>query len=151
MGLKVAMVVNPQMLVKTMPDNVKKTGAEVTVIYKADTEDELISLCGDADCIITHQGFFPFTHRVFQGLPNLKFLITASIGFEALDVPAATEQAIGIVNLPGFCSEELAEHAMALMLSSARFVVQLNNKGFVFGNGAVIDQDTRSKRVCGVH
>jgi D-3-phosphoglycerate dehydrogenase len=127
MVLKVAMVVNPQMLVKDMPENVEKTGAGVSVFYTADTEDELISICSDADCIITHQGFFPFTPKVFRGLPNCKFLITASIGYEALDIPAATEQGIGIVNLPGFCSEELAEHAMSLMMASARFVVQLNN------------------------
>ena len=127
MGLKVAMVVNPQMLVKSMPINVEKTGAEVSVYNTAESEDDLISICSDADCIITHQGFFPFTPKVFQSLPKCKFLITASIGYEALDVAAATEHGIGIVNLPGFCSEELAEHAMSLMLASARFVVQLNN------------------------
>ena len=126
MGLKVAMVVNPEMLVKSMPKNVEKTGAEVSLHYTADNEDELISICRDADCIITHQGFFPFTAKLFQGLPKCKFLITASIGYEALDIPAATQQGIGIVNLPGFCSEELAEHSMALMLAAARFVVQLN-------------------------
>jgi D-3-phosphoglycerate dehydrogenase len=127
MGFKVVMVVNPQMLVMSMPKNVEKTGAEVSVNNTAENEDELISICSDADCIITHQGFFPFTPKVFQGLPKCKFLITASIGYEALDIPAATQQGIGIVNLPGFCSEELAEHAMSLMLASARFVVQLNN------------------------
>lgn len=127
MRFKVVMVVNPQMLVKNMPENVEKAGAEVSIHNTADTEDELISICSDADCIITHQGFFPFSPRVFQGLSKCKFLITASIGYEALDVPAATEQGIGIVNLPGFCSEELAEHAMSLMLASARFVVQLHN------------------------
>ena len=70
MGFKVAMVVNPEMLVKSMPGNVEKTGAEVSVYNNADNEDELVSMCQDADCIITHQGFFPFTPRVFQGLPK---------------------------------------------------------------------------------
>lgn len=128
MGFKVAMVVNPVMLVKDMPKNVEATGAEVSLYTIGKTEDELISMCRDADCIITHQGFFPFTPRVFRELPKCRFLITASIGYEKIDVAAATEQCIGIVNLPNFCSEELAEHAMALMLSSARFVVLLNNR-----------------------
>ncbi|MFC1901894.1 C-terminal binding protein [Chloroflexota bacterium] len=128
MGFKVAMVVNPVMLAKNMPDSVKGTGAEVSMHTSAETEDELISICRDADCIITHQGFFPFTPKVFQGLPNCRFLITASIGFDALDVKAAAEQGIGVVNLRGFCSEELAEHAMALMLSSARWIVKLHNR-----------------------
>ena len=128
MGFKVVMVVNPVMLAKGMPENVRATGAELSLYTTAETEDELLSICHDADCIITHQGFFPFTPRVFRGLEKCRFLITASIGYETLDVAAATELGIGIVNLRGFCSEDLAEHAMALMLACTRWIVLLNNR-----------------------
>ena len=128
MGFKVVMVVNPVMLAKGMPENVRATGAELSLYTTAETEDELLSICHDADCIIIHQGFFPFTPRVFKGLEKCRFLITASIGYDALDVAAATEQGIGIVNLRGFCSEDLAEHAMALMLACTRWIVLLNNR-----------------------
>lgn len=128
MAFKVAIVSDMVMLSKNLPKNVKATGADLTIYTSSDTEDKLISSCQDEDCIITSQGRFPFTPRVFRGLPKCKFLITVSIGYDALDVPAATELGIGIVNLRGFCSEELAEHAMALMLSCSRQTVLLNNR-----------------------
>jgi D-3-phosphoglycerate dehydrogenase len=127
-GFRVVLVVNPRMLVKGLPENVKATGADMSLYTEAQTEEELISLCSGADCIITHQSYFPFTPRVFSSLPGCKFLITASIGYDALDVGAATENGIGIVNLQGFCSEELAEHSMALMLACARYTGILNTR-----------------------
>jgi len=128
MGFKVVLVANPVMLAKDLPKNVEATGADLSLYTAAQTEDELLLICADADCIITHQSHFPFTPRVFRGLPKCRFLLTASIGYEALDVPAATEVGIGIVNLRGFCSEELAEHAMALLLACARYIVIFNSR-----------------------
>lgn len=128
MGFKVAIVSDKMMLPKDLPRNIKEAGAEFSLYTPGHTEDELVSICQDADCIITPQGRFPFTPRVFQELPKCKFLITISIGFDAIDVPAATELGIGIVNLRGFCSEELAEHAFGLMLACARRIVYLNNR-----------------------
>jgi len=122
------MVANPAMLLEELPVNIRATGADLSLYTKADTEEELLSLCRDADCIITHQGFFPFTPAVFRALPKCRFLMTLSIGFDALDVKTATEQGIGIVNLQGFCVEELAEHAMALILGCARWIVLLHNR-----------------------
>jgi D-3-phosphoglycerate dehydrogenase / 2-oxoglutarate reductase len=127
MGFKVTLVANPAMLVEDLPKNVINTGAELSLHTVAKTEEDLLSICADADCVITHQSYFPFTPRVFQGLPKCKFLLTASIGYDALDVPAATEQGIGVVNLQGFCSEELAEHSMALMMACARHIVLFDN------------------------
>jgi D-3-phosphoglycerate dehydrogenase len=127
-GFKVTLVVNPAILNKDLPENIKATGAESAMYQSAKTEEELLSICQDADYIITHQGFFPFTPKVFKGLPKCRFLHTLSIGYDALDVGVATEQGIGVVNLRGFSSEELAEHAVALMLACTRGIVMLNNR-----------------------
>ncbi|HEY8477541.1 MAG TPA: C-terminal binding protein, partial [Chloroflexota bacterium] len=45
------------------------------------------------------------------------------IGVDNVDVGAATEHGIVVANVPGFCVEELADHAMALVLAFARQVV----------------------------
>ena len=66
MSFKVVMVVNPLMLVKDLPDNVRATGVDFSMYTTVETEDELLSICRDADLIITHQGFFPFTPKVFR-------------------------------------------------------------------------------------
>jgi D-3-phosphoglycerate dehydrogenase len=131
MSFKVTLVVpakfpsgNPQDLLKC----VRTTGAKVSMYTSVQSEEELISICYDADYIITFLGFFPFTPTVLRGLPKCRFLQTLSIGYDAIDVKVATEQGIGIVNLRGFCAEELAEHAMALMLACARWIVVLHNR-----------------------
>jgi D-3-phosphoglycerate dehydrogenase / 2-oxoglutarate reductase len=128
MAFKVAMVMYLPMLVPEMLGHVKSTGAEISMSTDADTEEKLISICADADCVITNQSYFPFTPKVFREMPKCRFLITASIGYDALDIASATELGIGIVNLKGFCSEELAEHAMALMLSCSRYIGVQNTR-----------------------
>lgn len=122
---------NPQDLLKC----VRTTGAEVYMYMSVQSEEELISICHDADYIITFLGFFPFTPKVLRGLPKCRFLQTLSIGYDAIDVKVATEQGIGIVNLRGFCAEELAEHTMALILACARWIVVLHDR-VKMGRGA---------------
>jgi len=132
MSFKISLVVDPARLPSTNPQDllkcVKATGAEVSMYTSAQTEEELISICHDADYVITFLGFFHFTPRVLRGLPKCRFLQTLSIGYDAIDVKVATEQGIGIVNLRGYCAEELAEHAMALMLACARWIMVLHNR-----------------------
>lgn len=125
---KVTMVVDPVRMAKDLPDRVKATGVDLSLYTSADTEEKLLSICKDTDYIITMQSLFPFTTKVFKQLPRCRFFQTLSIGFDALDVKTATEQGIGIINLKGFCVEELAEHAMALMLSSARWIAVMNHR-----------------------
>jgi D-3-phosphoglycerate dehydrogenase len=128
MSFKVTMVVAQERLPKDLFACIAATGADVSMYKSAGTEDELLSICGDADYIITFQGYFPFTPRVLKGLSKCRFLQTLGIGYDALDVKVANEQGIGIINLQGFCVEELAEHAMALILTSARWIMVLHHR-----------------------
>jgi len=148
MSFKISLVVDPARLPSTNPQDllkcVKATGAEVSMYTSAQTEEELMSICHDADYVITFLGFFHFTPRVLRGLPKCRFLQTLSIGYDAIDVKVATEQGIGIVNLRGYCAEELAEHAMALMLACTRWIVLLNNS--VKAGGPIPRPDYESDR-----
>ena len=126
--LKVVMVVNPERLAKDLPERIRATGVDLSIYTEGDSEEKLLALCQEADYIITMQSLFPFTPRVFRGLPKCRFLQTLSIGYDALDIQAATEQGSGIINLRGFCVEELAEHAMGLMLASARWIAVINHR-----------------------
>jgi D-3-phosphoglycerate dehydrogenase len=128
MSFKAVIVAAEERLPADLFDKIASTGAE-TSIYKGDkTEEELISICKDADYVITYQGYFPFTPRVVENLPKCRFLQTLSIGYDEIPVEACTELGIGVINLQGFCVEELAEHAMALLLASARWIMTLHNR-----------------------
>ena len=101
----------------------RKIGAELFVI-PCQTEDELIAATQDADAILTIAK--PFTRKVISKLNKCKLIHSIGIGYEGIDVQAATDYGI-CISIPGdYCSEELAEHAMALVLACARKLVRLD-------------------------
>ena len=91
------------------------------------TEDQIIAAAADADAVITQTLFQPFSRRVFESLPKLKFAISVGVGYDKMDVEAATECGTLVANVPDFCLEEVSDHAMALILACTRRVVQIND------------------------
>lgn len=57
---------------------------------------------------------------VFSKLPDLQIIALQSIGYDEIDTEAARRHGIDVTNTPGYCSEEVATHAMALLLSVER-------------------------------
>ena len=90
------------------------------------TEDQLIAAVGDGDAAITQATYQPFTRRVFESLANLKLVTSVGVGYDRLDVDAATEFGVLAANVPDFCLEEVSDHAMALILTCTRRVCQIN-------------------------
>jgi D-3-phosphoglycerate dehydrogenase len=94
--------------------------AGVTIVAaKGGTEDEILSTCADADAVMCFGGF-PFTERVFAGLPRLTLLQQCTVGYDRVDVAAATRHGVMVANSPRFCSEEVSDHAAMLILACAR-------------------------------
>lgn len=87
----------------------------------------LIEACGDAEavsCFInTH-----FTKDVIGKLPNLKLLVTRSVGYDHIDVVACRERGITVCNVPDYGSHVIAEHVFALLLSTIRHIPEGNAK-----------------------
>ena len=61
-----------------------------------------------------------------ESLPNLKVISQASIGFNSVDVDAAKELGIAVLNNPGYCNTEVADHTLALILGLNRRILQFN-------------------------
>jgi len=91
------------------------------------TEDEIIEAAKDADIIITAQA--PFTRRVIEALPKCKVIIRNGVGYDVIDVDAATDNGIIVSNFPSpeWCVEEMSNHAIVLLLACAKKLVLLNN------------------------
>ncbi len=90
------------------------------------TEDQIIAAVGDADAAIAGTTVQPFSRKVLASLSSFKFIMSIGIGYDNLDVEAATELGILAANIPDYCLEEVSDHAMALILTCTRRVVQLN-------------------------
>jgi D-3-phosphoglycerate dehydrogenase len=97
-------------------------GAQL-VVAKGASEDDIIDSCAGADVVMAFGGF-PFTDRVFASLPWLRFLQQCSVGYDHVDVEAATRHGVMVANSPRFCSEEVSDHAALLILACARKLPQ---------------------------
>jgi len=100
--------------------------AEGIVVNPWISDEALIESCHDGEGVLTDRR--PFTRDIIFGLPRLKIISVYGIGTEAVDIGAATERKIPVANLPGFCAEDVSEHAMALLLAASRKLVPQNNR-----------------------
>ena len=89
------------------------------------TEDEIIETARDADAILVVSA--RITRRVMEALTKCKVIVRYGIGYDTVDVDAATDNGILVVNIPDFCFEEVSNHAITLLLVCAKKLVFLNN------------------------
>ena len=97
-----------------------KAGLEL-VIRDESTEDGIIEACRGAYAMLM-EGNPPVTRRVLSSLPELKFIQRFGIGFNSIDTEAATEHGKIVLNLQGFCVQELADLATAMIMGLIRNV-----------------------------
>lgn len=84
------------------------------------TPEELLAALQDADVSICwHE---PYTREVLANAPRLKGVIRTGVGVDTVDLDAATEYGIVIANFPEFCTREVANHAIVLMMACAKKV-----------------------------
>ncbi len=105
-------------------DELAKINAEL-VIGDCHNEDDIITMAQDADAILTVGA--PMTRRVLEKLPKCRVIVRYGIGYDTVDVDAATDNNILVVNIPDFCFEEVSNHAIALLLACAKKITQLDN------------------------
>jgi D-3-phosphoglycerate dehydrogenase len=96
-------------------------GVELRVVRCADGPD-LVRQAGDADVLWLE--WRPLvTREVLAALPGLGLVMRWGVGYEQIDVAAATELGVAVANSPAHCTEDVAEHTLALMLAVTRQVV----------------------------
>jgi D-3-phosphoglycerate dehydrogenase len=68
----------------------------------------------------------PVGADLFAQLPALRVVATATVGFDHIDIGAAEEHGVAVVSVPDYCTQEVADHALALLLALVRGVVALD-------------------------
>ncbi len=95
--------------------------AEIVPVY-ADNEEEYARQIADADAVIAGLKV-RLTAEVIGKLKQCKIIQTTGIGFDRIDVEAATAAGIPVVNVPDVFTEEVADQAFALLLAVNRKIV----------------------------
>jgi len=99
-------------------DVLKKAGFEV-IYEEYPSEERLVELVKDVDAIIVRSK--PrVTRRVIESAPKLKVIARAGVGLDNIDLEAAKERGIKVVNSPGASSRSVAELVFGLLFAVAR-------------------------------
>jgi lactate dehydrogenase-like 2-hydroxyacid dehydrogenase len=84
---------------------------------------ELARHVADVEAIIP-MGAHPIPESIIAAAPRLRIVAVAAVGYNIVDVAAATRRGILVTNTPGVLTETTADMALALMLGVARRVLE---------------------------
>ena len=100
--------------------------AEIVSIREGDVDDLRDKI---VDCQAVLLGtWLPFTSELMEIAKRLKVISRTGVGVDSVDVAAATERGIYVLNTPGVNSITVAEHALALMIALAKYIVFLDQQ-----------------------
>jgi D-3-phosphoglycerate dehydrogenase len=103
-------------------DILAEAGAE---LIDAEASDEpLETLVADADGVIVM--YEAVDADLLDAMPNCRVVSRTGIGFDNVDLDAATERGVYVTNVPDYCISEVSSHTIALLLALERKVVDYN-------------------------
>lgn len=81
-------------------------------------EDRLIDACRNADAVLTD--YSPFSRKVIEHLNQCRVISVAATGYNSIDVDAAASAGIRVCAIDEYCTDEVADHVILLMLALCR-------------------------------
>jgi D-3-phosphoglycerate dehydrogenase len=95
-----------------------EAGYEVALLEKYSDKEQLLAAVADADGLIIRSD--KVTSEVLAAAKELKIVVRAGAGFDNVDLAAATERGVVVMNTPGQNSNAVAELALAMMIYISR-------------------------------
>lgn len=90
--------------------------------YQDRTEEGVMRFSSDCDVLVCQ--YSAITRRVIENLKNCKMIIRYAIGVDNIDLVAAGEHGIPVVNVPDYGIDEVSTHAVTLILAAMRKLPQ---------------------------
>lgn len=100
------------------------TNIELIGVKDQEGRQPFLSYVANADGIVVE--YEQITRTVMQNLPKCKIISLQSIGYNNIDIQAATDNGICVTNIPGFCTEEVALHSVGLLIDLVRKITYLD-------------------------
>ncbi len=90
------------------------------VMARATDESELIDHLSHADAIMLFHDIALVGESSFARTPRLRCVVRAGVGFNNIDLEAATRHNVIVCNVPDYGTEEVADHAIMFLLALVR-------------------------------
>ncbi len=97
-------------------------GCQFTSLKTGKDQPALIALVKDADYVITQ--FAPVNAEVIGAMQKCRVIVRYGIGVDNVDLAAAAAKKIPVCNVPDYCTNEVADHALAMILEMTRRISQ---------------------------
>lgn len=92
-----------------------------SLVDRLDEAGVPVEICHDATAAgVLVVGGLDFGAALFDAAPNLELLVRAGIGLDRIDLAAAESRGVIVRNTPGYGTQEVADHALMLMLACIR-------------------------------
>lgn len=91
----------------------------------ASTEEELVSIGQEADALLCSTRDV-ISRSLLANIPRVKVIAIYGVGLNNVDLDAAADLGVVVTHFPQYCTDEVADHAMALILGMNRRVFQQN-------------------------
>ena len=92
--------------------------------YNCESHEQVVEVAKDAD-VVAVQCVTPWlTREVLAQLNRCRCTIRAGAGYDSIDYVAATEMGIMVCNAPTYCTDDVADHAISLLLAGVRNLVR---------------------------
>jgi D-3-phosphoglycerate dehydrogenase len=102
---------------------IERTGAITPIVHDSITRDKLMEIIPEADGVIVRSGT-SIDRELMAKAVRLKVIGRAGVGVDNVDVEAATEHGMLVMNSPGGSTTTTAEHAIAMLFALARSIPQ---------------------------
>lgn len=125
-----------ELLRKAFPD------VQIETYEYHDDKKELISIVADADAVINT--YIDFDREILSQCKKLKVIALNAVGYNMVDVAAATEYGVMVCPAAEYCTVEVAEHTMALLFALCRalrkYVTSIENHVWDYTIGGNVER-----------
>lgn len=103
----------------------REIDAQVSV-YNLEGDDDGIESLRDADAVLL--GLYSMTPAVIAELEKCRVISRYGVGYDNVDLQSATQQGIWVARVPDFCTEDVSDHAVGLLLDCVRGIGYRNRQ-----------------------
>jgi D-3-phosphoglycerate dehydrogenase / 2-oxoglutarate reductase len=120
------------------------TDINVRLVSRASvSEDDLIRAAQDADALLVSTREV-VSRRVLENIPRVKVISRYGVGLDNVDLDAAADAGIVVTHYPGYCTSEVADHAMAMIMALNRRIVEQDR---ALREGAWVEHGPATRRI----
>jgi D-3-phosphoglycerate dehydrogenase len=125
----------------SLPDWISQHIKSAEIVCTPDvSEKNLSQLVKGADGILFMQviSHYKISRKIIESGDKLRFIQSGGVGYENIDVDAATDHGVVVMNVPSATTASVAEHAIALILACAKNIIKMH-KTVVNGGWRTMD------------